>query len=465
MITILFAALLLLSVAVALVDWRRGWLLALLCGVLQDPARKLTPGTPVAMTLSIVLVYAVVLFSAQGTLQKHAQEFSRRFSTIKAALAILAVFVVLAAINGLATFGLANWKAPALAGFVYCAPIPAVLLGFTYLQREEQMYDFFRFYAILTSAAMIGTVLEYFNLGWRTLGTVALSEGNYRFLPGLSIRMLSGFYRAPDIMGWHAATLSMIGLVMAVRARALQKAWPWMLVTAWGFLNCLISGRRKAVYMVAVFAAAFLWRYIRNLTVTQVATIGVAGLALLGVVTKMGSDETASVYTRSTATTSSEVLTRLEGGMIGTIEQFGIMGAGLGTATQGVYHVLDNPALQIGWQEGGLAKLTMELGLPGLLAVALVAAAVFSFMIKVSGHPEVHGSSKLLRATLFAMVVANVVEFFISAQAYSDAMLTLMSAFLLGCLFASALLDERLAASEPAAGAVLSAANRASQPA
>jgi len=456
MITILFAALLLLSVAVALVDWRRGWLLALLCGVLQDPARKLTPGTPVAMTLSIVVVYAVVLFSAQGTLQKHAQEFSRRFSAIKGALAILGVFMMLAAVNGLATFGLANWKAPALAMFVYCAPVPAVLLGFTFLQREEQMFDFFRFYAVITSAALIGTVLEYFNLDWRALGTVALSEGNYRFLPGLSIRMLSGFYRAPDIMGWHAATLSMIGLVMSVRARTLRSSWPWMLVTAWGFLNCLISGRRKAVYMVAVFAAAFLWRYIRSLTVTQVATIAVAGLTLLGVVTKMGSDETASVYTRSTATTGDEVFTRLEGGMISTIEQFGIMGAGLGTATQGVYHVLDDPALQIGWQEGGLAKLTMELGLPGLLAVGLFAFAIFSFMMKVSGHPDVRGSSKLLRSALFAIVVADIVEFFISAQAYSDAMLTLMSAFFLGCLFATALLDERTAASEVAAGTALS---------
>jgi len=48
---------------------------------------------------------------------------------------------------------------------------------------------------------MIGTFLEYFNVPWRVLGTVALSEFNLRYLPGLEIRMLSGFYRAPDIMG------------------------------------------------------------------------------------------------------------------------------------------------------------------------------------------------------------------------------------------------------------------------
>jgi hypothetical protein len=465
MITVTFAALLLLSVAVALVDWRRGWIFAIICGVLQDPARKLTPGTPVAMTLSIVIVYAVVLFSAQSTLQEHAREFSQRFSAVKIAAAVVVIFMILAAVNGLATFGLANWKAPALAFFVYCAPIPAVLLGFTYLQREEQMYSFFRAYAVITSLALTGTVLEYFNVAWRALGTVALSEGNYRFLPGLSIRMLSGFYRAPDIMGWHAATLAIIGIAMTIRSRLLRSAWPWMIVTGWGFLNCLISGRRKVVYMVAVFAAAFLWRYMRRLTATQLATIALAGLTLFIVVSKMGQDETASVYTRSTATTRDEVFSRLEGGMIETVQQFGIMGAGLGTATQGVYHVLDNPDLQIGWQEGGLGKLTMELGVPGFLAVALFGAAIFSFMLKVSRHPDVPGSSQFLRATLFGIVVADIVEFFVSAQAYSDAVLTLMSAFFLGCLFASSLLDERAVEASPAASSALAATQVSSQPA
>ena len=65
-IPVLFGAFLLLSATFTLVDWRRGWLLAILCGVLQDPARKLTPGTPVLMSISIVLIYAVVIFSAQG---------------------------------------------------------------------------------------------------------------------------------------------------------------------------------------------------------------------------------------------------------------------------------------------------------------------------------------------------------------------------------------------------------------
>jgi len=448
MIIILFAGFLLLSMSVALTDWRRGWLMALLCGVLQDPARKLTPGSPVVITLSVMAVYAVILFAALSPLQQHAREFTRRFGTIYAALIITLLFLVLAAIRGLFTFGLDGWKAPALSFFVYCAPIPAVLLGYTWLQREEHLYMLFRFYAAVTAVALIGTPLEYFDVSSRALGTVSLAEQNIRHLPGLQIRMLSGFYRGPDIMAWHAALLTIVGLVMVLRAKVLRSAWPWMLVTAWGFANCLISGRRKAVYMVAVFAVAFLWRYFRRLAAAQIVTFILALGMVVFVVMRIANDEKSSVYARGTATSREEIFQRLEGGLLETISQFGILGGGLGTATQGVHHVaLKNQ--QLGWQEGGLGKLAMELGVPGLLAVAMLLVAMFRNMLAISRHPDVEGSTQILRCALFAIVTANVIEFMVSAQAYSDAVLALMTAFFVGCLFASAVLDERLAAAAP----------------
>src|SRR5258708_35125539 len=162
-VTILFAALLALSASFTLVDWRRGWLLAILCGVLQDPARKLTPGTPVIMSISIVLIYVVVIFSAQVTLQRYAREFTKRFPALYGALIFVFVFLFLAAVNGLFTFGIDQWKAPAMSFFLYCAPLPAVIIGYAFLQREDQLFRLFRFYAVVTSIEMIGTPLEYFD--------------------------------------------------------------------------------------------------------------------------------------------------------------------------------------------------------------------------------------------------------------------------------------------------------------
>jgi hypothetical protein len=456
-VTVLFVAFMLLSAAIALVDWRRGWLLALLVGVLADPARKLTPGTPVAMTFSIVAIYLVIIFAAQKTLQTHAREFTLRFSNLFGGLTVVLFFLFLAAVNGLFTFGLEGWKAPALGLFLYCAPVPAVILGYAYLQREEQLYDLFRYYAIVTSIAMIGTPLEYFYLPWRALGTVALSEGNYRMITGLTIRLLSGFYRGPDIMGLHAAILTMIGLIMTLRQLRGRSTWIWMLVTGWGFLNCLLSGRRKAIYMIVVFVAAFLWRYFRRLSAVHVISFLALGLVTMFVIGRVSRDEESSVYTQGAATTQDEIYSRLEGGLRGTVEQSGIMGSGLGTATQGAYHVLNESGVaRLGWQEGGLGKLAAELGVPGLIAVALLGAAMMITMLKISAHPDVPGSSQLTRAALFGIVVANVVEFMVSAQAYSDAVLTLLAAFFVGCLFATASLDERLAAATAAEARVLS---------
>jgi hypothetical protein len=449
-ITIIFAAFLLMSASFTLVDWRRGWLLAILCGVLQDPARKLTPGTPVIMTVSIVAIYAVVIFSAQTTLQKHAREFTKRFPALYGALIFVFVFLFLAAVNGLVTFGIDQWKAPAMSFFVYCAPLPAVIIGYAYLQREEQLFGLLRFYAVVTSIAMIGTPLEYFRVESRALGTVALGE-NLRFLPGLSVRLLAGFYRAPDIMGWHAALLTMIGVIMAVRSRSFRFGWIWLAVSGWGFLNCIISGRRKALYMVAVFVAAFLWRYFRRLSMPQIASFSLAAIVMIVVTAKISQNEESSVYTKASYTTQEELWARLEGGLSGTIEQAGIMGAGLGTATQGVYHVLrEDSATTLGWQEGGLGKLAIELGVPGLMAVAMLGVTIFMTMLKISGHPDVPGSSQLARAALFGIIIANVIEFMVSAQAYSDPVLTLLTAFFVGCMFATAALDERLAEAEAA---------------
>lgn len=444
---LLFAGFMLLAVTVALADWRRGWLLALLVAVLQDPTRKMTPGTPVALTMSVVILYFVVLFSAQKQLQQGIAEFSSRISRVWNAAAMMVFFIVLAAANGLFTYGMEHWKVPALSLFIYCAPLPAVILGFIYVQREEQIVDFLKFYAVVTTVALIGTPLEYIGVKNAAIGLVGMPESYVRHLPGLQIKVLSGFYRAPDIMGWHAATLASVGVIMALRNRVFAKAWPWLLIACWGFFNTLISGRRKAIYMFVVFSIILVWRYFKRLQFAQVMSFAFGLVLLFGIVRYTATSERGAVYAQGAMTTRSEVLQRLEGGFWSTIETFGIMGAGLGTATQGVRHLLGSDQ-NIGWQEGGLAKLAVEVGLPGVFAAAVLAWILFRTLLRITDAPDLPGSSQLMRVALFAMFVTNVVQFMVSAQAYSDAVLTLLTAFFLGCLFATGVLDERYAAQQ-----------------
>jgi len=453
MITLAFAAFVILAMALSLVDWRRGWLLALVVGVLQDPARKLTPGTPVVMTFSIVAVYAVILFSSHQTLLRNMREMARRYGQMYTAALLLLLFLFISAINGLATFGLENWKVPALSFIVYLMPIPAVAFGYAYLDREERLLILFRVYAAITSVAMIGTLLEYYHVQSPALGLVALPEGYIRYLPGLQIRILSGFYRAPDIMGWHAAMLAIVGITMALRRATLKSALPWIGVSAWGFLSCMLSGRRKAVYMVAVFALAFVWRYIRRMNIAQIVSFIFIGFALGLVIRNIAQNEESSMYAAGTSITSGEVFERLEGGFSGTIEQAGFLGAGLGSATQGTYHVVQgHGAQQLGWQEGGLGKLAVELGVPGVIVAGILGMLLLRLAFIITRFPDEPDSSQLVRVALFGIVVANIVNFLVSAQAYSDPVLTLMSAFFVGALLATPALEgRRVAAAETAA--------------
>jgi len=444
MVLIPFLALLLLGCVIAFLDWRRGWYLAIACGVLQDPVRKLTPGTPVVITFSIVLVYLFIVLACHVTLRNALADIAKRFPPLYAAANVFVLFLMIAAVNGLMTYGLEHWKAPALSFIIYIIPIPAMLIGYAFFRRDEDLYRFLVFYAVLTSLALVGVILEYEGVHWQALGLVAWQEGaNLRYLPGVLITMLSGFYRAPDILAWHAATLAMIGIGMSMRARVLSKAWPWMMVAAWAVVCCFLSGRRKALYMVVVFGIVFVWRYARRLNVSQAVSFATLGLVLLVVTHRLATSERSDVYVRAAFTTQEEVVQRLEGGLATTIEQSGFMGAGLGTATQGTQHFTNQQSFS--WQEGGLGKLAIELGVPGVIAAFLLLLAFVNYMLKITRAPDEPGTSQILRCVLMGMMIANVANFTASAQAYSDPVLTLMTAFFGGCLLATAATESRLA--------------------
>jgi len=438
--------------AYAGVDWRRGWFFVPLCGVLQDPVRKLTPNTPVSVSFAVVGLFAVILFSARDEIAAHLRDFVRRFPNLYTATFFFLLMLVVAAFNGLFTYGFDKWKVPLLSFITYVAPLLAILFGYTWLQREEMMYRFWSWYATLTSVALIGTVLEHLRVKWAILGMVGFEGDLIRHMPGIQIRLLSGFYRSPDIMAWHAATLAVIGIAMALRSGLGKQALPWSAAAGWGFFNCIIAGRRKAVYYVIVFVVVFLWRYIKGVKSGQLfSMLGVAVVMWLVVQNIASSDQT-SIYAQTAIASEGELAGRIEGGVMETFRQFGYLGAGLGTATQGVRHLLGTD-INIGWQEGGLGKLAMEVGLPGIVALLFMGWIVARLLLTLTRIPDVEGSSQFVRVTLFALLAANGANFVASAQAYSDAILALMTGFFVGCLFATAALDERLPAAKAATAA------------
>ncbi len=121
-----------------------------------------------------------------------------------------------------------------------------------------------------------------------------------------------------------------------------------------------------------------------------------------------------------------------------TVKQVGILGAGLGTATQGRYYLgIQTSRSQRGWQEDGVSRLFMEFGLPGVLMLGMAGM----LMIKV-----LYDSLKLVPATstvqalqigMLSCVMGNAASFAISHQQYSGdpvsaLMVTIMAGIVLG---------------------------------
>jgi hypothetical protein len=344
----LYVALIGLATLFALLDWRRAWLFVVIAGVLQDPVRKLTPGAPVWISFLVLLVYGTIIVSARRELIAEVRDFGRRFANIYTSMMVVFGTLCISALNGVVTYGVALWKVPLLSLVTYCAPVVAAAFGYAWLRREDALYAYLRVYAAATSIALIGTTLEYLRVQSPILGMVSYQGDYIRHLPGIQIRLLSGIYRSPDVMAWHAAMLTSIAIGFALQYGFGRRMMIWSGVAAWGFFNCMIAGRRKAIYFVAVFAVAFLWRYLKRVRFAQAIAL-VAVLIVLGlVVRQLAQGEETSVYARGALTTQSEIAQRLEGGVFETFAQFGLMGAGLGTATQGVYHLLGNAA-SVGW--------------------------------------------------------------------------------------------------------------------
>jgi hypothetical protein len=143
-------------------------------------------------------------------------------------------------------------------------------------------------------------------------------------------------------------------------------------------------------------------------------------------------------YSRRAETVFAEVPNRID--QLGiqpvgwAIDQFGWLGAGLGVGSQGTGHF---GVTTSGAAEGGLGKLTVELGLPGLLLVGWLLVKFGLYVWGLLG-PLARTSSKHanLAFGLVAFILANVAAFSVATQAYGDIFILLTLGWALGFLLA-----------------------------
>jgi hypothetical protein len=420
----------------ALVGWRAGIALMILLAAFQDPLRKLVPETPGWLALATVPVFAAALVSSAARTRHWWADFRTAFPSIAGSMLVLLVLCLPAAVVSL-SHGEGSWMLTVIGAFSYSVIFLAVVAGFHYARRATELRKLLGWYCVVHGIALTGGFLEYWHWfpDWDILGSRALGFEWVRRHAGYSVDMISGFYRSADVMGWHAASVAMLCVILGWTARG-RRRFGWGVIGSVAVIALLLCGRRKMVYMLPVFLVALAWiHWQAGRTSRFVPILGLLVLPL-GAAWFVGdilSEESSNV--RYYAESSGETLERLEAhgfqSLVDTYRQTGFFGAGLGVATPGARHIqVDRPRA---WQESGTSRVLVELGVPGSLGMFAVMAAIAFNLWRVSLR-QLRARSELApyAAGLLAFFLANVGSLVVSGQILADPFIAAFLGFLVG---------------------------------
>ncbi|TWU27162.1 hypothetical protein Pla52o_10260 [Novipirellula galeiformis] len=411
-----------LSALIALSDFRRGIYFAIFIDLLRDIVRKTDPSESVLITVAGAAVWGAVFL---GATKSYPGLVSRAFSEHPLLRKSISTFLIgLVPAAGLAVILYpGGYKMAVVGGVSFVVPLFGLAIGYALPRQSKDIYGMLAFYIFVNAVFLIGVPLEHLGYDWAGLG--GMRGMNWiRYRSGYTVDLISGFYRSPDIMGLHAASVAMFCFCFYVRADGRPKAG-WIAIASWAFFCLFLAGRRKMIGMPFVFVAA--WFFIgklKNLVPANRMLGFLASLALpVGVSLLMlgrGSDNDAYADFASSLITEGGIRANelISNSVLGTIHQTGVFGAGLGSATQGRYHMggISGPRA---WQEDGISRIFMELGLFGVICV-VIAGKHFYFAVKrAMGNPLGTFQTKILQLSLVSMVLAYGASFTISHQQFS----------------------------------------------
>jgi len=222
----------------------------------------------------------------------------------------------------------------------------------------------------------------------------------------------------------------------------------------------LLTGRRKVLIEFAVFASTYfiLWALLEKRG-GKLAIIAATGAALVGyawlaseLTENSGPKYTPesldfSLYVERSQSVFREAPSRFVELGIAPImwayDSFGLFGAGLGSGTQGTQHFGANAGVT-GAAEGGLGKITLELGIPGLLLMGWLAVLLVRHLWQIMRIASRY-SLKMGRLSfgLCSFMVANIAAFSVATQAFGDFFILLILSWTLAFLLAVPVLIER----------------------
>lgn len=418
-------------------DWRVAPYCMILIAALQDPIRKVTPGAPAWFLLSIVPIFLAMAVGLARERPAWLWSFAVREPRIFRAALWFGVWMVVPLLLSVALYGLGGLKLAMLGFLSYGVALCAIVIGFHFGMNAARLRQACIWFVVVTAVMLIGLPLDYAGAypDWLALGTEAMGMEWVRYSGETSIELFAGFYRSPDIMGWHSTMAAMVAILLALTTKNPKLRVFWLMVAAWALVGTFLCGRRKFFYMLPIFLLALVWlkraRWRSFLPRLGIA-VGLAAALFAVMYQQVGVHRGVDAYYFSTA---DEAFGRAEqhafDSVIMTFRQSGILGRGLGSAATGAHHL---PGTHTGaWQEGGLDRLAVELGLPGLLLALWFGWTLLRRLNRISSRlAGMPGAGADLYGGICAIVAANAASFVVSGQIFGDPFVGFFLALLVG---------------------------------
>jgi len=452
----------------AFVNWRKGLTLCVFIAILQDPIRKLTIGEPAYFVVLVGVVFIAAVFGAmQNGIRLTPNVIQGWKAYMGKPFSLYLLLVGLQAVHSFVRFGSLSLTGIGL--MAYLAPIPAIVLAYQFAIRKglKGIRGMMWFYTLMVMASLSGVYLEFIGVDWNVLGEVGLGLTIYDL--GTTLKAYSGFFRSSEMAAWHTAAVSCFLFILMIGRRFTLPRIVWVLVLIGLLLGLgVLTGRRKMLVEVAVFLTTyiFLVAWFQQKTTRPALIAALTGIltyiAIVGFVTPDSGESTTerlqldpeekylhyTVRGRSAFGAIPQRFDKLGVKPVAwAVNRYGWFGAGLGTGSQGTQHLAVAATIKRYAAEGGPGKITMELGVPGLLLVLWLLVAFARYIRKLL-EVTTRTSPQHARTAygLVAFLVANMAAFSVATQAFGDLFVLLLIGWTVGFLLAMPVLAHKAVA-------------------
>lgn len=434
-----------LCLSITLLNWKKALSVIIIVGFLQDPIRKLVPGEPVIFTVSaifLLLLIFIILFLQ--SIDSNLLEPFENYKSLKNTASFFIILVLIQCCLGYIDYG--SLVMTAIGAASYLSIFPALWTSWYFISNHRTILKLLRTYLLCSVIVTSGVYLSFLGFQWAILKQV----GKGIFISSRYGNLIAhtGFMRSPEIAAWHIATGACILIFLLLSSQ--QKSLLYILASTLLLAMIgagILTGRRKALAEVVVFTIVYvillLYFQIKNQVkpIILIAFIGTLLALTLFSISPDNVDLGVNPYFErgsSVFMSSEDRLKTLGFGSIGwAINRFGYFGIGAGTAGLGMAHFSGVVEGTGGASEGGLGKIVVELGIPGLILIPVFLFQLAQLAwknVKLAAQHNLAISS--LSIGILSLLIANIPMFISSSLLFGDPFILVVCGCLMGVLLA-----------------------------